>query len=161
MHNQPKKYIFVHLIDKKPVGSSLGLQIPLHMTILHWFSTESPASGIIEATSLAIKNIGQINTIATDDDLFGPERDIPVIRVNRTPELLQLHQNLVQSMKELGAEFDERWVGEANWNPHVTHKPNRRLHAGDKLLINNIDLISKDKNNGVRRIVHRFKLNKY
>jgi len=159
MADQTKEYILVHLIDKESVGSLLGKGIPLHMTALHWFSLDCDRIDIIHATESALKDLKQIDTVATHDDLFGPEHDIPVIRLKRTPDLLQLHTSLMQSMKELGAKFDERWIGAENWNPHVTHKSNRRLHTNDKLLINDIDLIVRDGKHGSREIVHRFKLN--
>ncbi len=42
------EYIFVHLLDKKPVGSELGRSMPLHMTILHWFEGDSEQAAVQE-----------------------------------------------------------------------------------------------------------------
>lgn len=152
------EYIFVHLIDKQPVGSELGQSIPLHMTLLHWFESNNQPEVIIEAANLALKSIGRIATTTTQEDLFGPEQDIPVVRLDRKPELLHLHSELLSAMEDVGATFDERWTGIENWNPHVTNKPDTRFYPGDEIFVNDIDLITRSRKNKHRKILHRFEL---
>ncbi len=158
MGDQTKEYIFVNLIDKQPPEAKPGKVIPLHMTALHWFATERDVGDIIKSAEVALGDIGKIATTATQESLFGPEHDIPVTQLERTEGLLRLHTNLIWAMRNLGAQFDERWTGEKNWNPHVTHKPNRRMNPGDSLLIDDIDLIYRNGENGIRRIIHHFEL---
>jgi 2'-5' RNA ligase len=154
------EFIFANMLDKEPVGTDLGQSIPLHMTALHWFETDHAADKIISAAELSLSSIKRIFTRTTNDDLFGPSKDVPVMRLERTPELLQLHCTLLEAMEDLGVMLDRRWVGESNWNPHVTHKLNNRLKSNEEFEIRDIDLITRADTMGSRKIIHRYPLDK-
>lgn len=153
------EYIFVNLIDKQTVGSDLGQSIPFHMTALHWFETERSAEDIINAADFALRSLSRVLVHITEEDKFGPDKDIPVMRLEKTPEILRLHCSLLETMEDLEVTLDKRWVGSSRWNPHVTIKPNRKLSVGDVVEIQDIDLISRSEETGNRKIIHRFKLN--
>lgn len=152
------EFIHVHLIDKKPVATNLEKSIPLHMTILHWFESDHNSERIIDETHAALSFLGEIATKAMEEDLFGPNSDVPVMRLEKNPQLTELHTTLLQAMSNLGATFDSRWTGESRWNPHVTHKPDNRLNIGDEIDVDDIDLITRPHKNGDRTILHRFEL---
>lgn len=153
-----REFIHVHLIDKQPVGTNLGRHIPLHMTVLHWFESRCDIHEIVESTEIALNRLGPIVVSATKEDLFGPDNDVPVMRLERDSRLLQLHMNLKRGMEDLGAEFDTKWTGEARWNPHVSHKEDSRLLPGDQVRIDDIDLITRTGKDGDRMILRRFQL---
>jgi len=152
------EFIFVHLIDKRPVGTELGEHIPLHTTILHWFEVTKGAAEIIAKADATLQPIGRLATKATYEDLFGPDKDIPVMRLEKTPGLIDLHLALKAAMEGMGATFDERWTGSDKWNPHVTHKLDKRLQPSDVVEVGDIDLITRPDPDGSRRILHRFEL---
>lgn len=151
------EFIHVHLIDKRPVGTNLEKSIPLHMTVLHWFESEHTPERIIDETNAALGFLGEIATKAIEEDLFGPNSDVPVMRLEKNSQLTELHTTLLQAMSDLGVTFDSRWTGESHWNPHVTHKPDR-LYSGDEVNVTDIDLITRPHKNGDRTILHRFEL---
>ena len=148
---QKHEYIIVHRIDKSTL---LDEHIPLHMTALHWFVSDREQDEIISAFRSALRDTATVITHANREDMFGPEHDIPVTRLERTPELLSLHLALEAAFRHLGAKLEERWVGEKNWNPHVTHQPEGRLFSGDEVHITDLDLITK-RANGMRELVAR------
>ena len=151
------RYIFVHRLDKT---SPVNTKIPLHLTLLHWFKTEDTPDKLVTDLGKTAQNFEPIKTYATEEAVFGSDDNIPVMRLERTPGLLQLHLALIGLAKSCGAEFDERWVGEANWNPHVTHKSDKRLEVGDKVVIDEIDLIKRDPG-GIRQIVTTVNLSEH
>lgn len=53
------EFIFVNLIDKEPVGSTLQ-SIPLHMTALHWSESDCEQHEIIDTASAALQSINKI-----------------------------------------------------------------------------------------------------
>ena len=150
--------ILVHLIEKRPMGSELGKIIPLHMTALHWFETALSPNEVAKIVQETLHTIGAMKVRTTTEDMFGPDKDVPVMRLERTPELLHLHVALVAAMQQVGAKFDERWTGEQNWNPHVTHKLGTRLYPDEEVFIRDIDLISRPSEHESRRIEYRFGL---
>ena len=152
------EFIHIHLIDKRPIGTKLKSHLPLHMTALHWFESPHEPSEIIEKTALALRGLGVVEATATEEDLFGPKLDIPVMRLAEVPKLIQIHTTLMAAMEELGATFNERWTGLENYKPHVTHKADSRLYSNDEIIINDIDLISRSDKNTDKIILERFTL---
>lgn len=153
-----REYIYVYMIDKQPVGSTFKF-VPLHMTALHWFSTEKNPKTIISATTAVLQDLTKISTYATEEAMFGPDKDVPVMKLDRTSELINLHLKLVKAMQSLSVIFDERWTGEVKWYPHVTHKTDIRLYPGDQVLVSDIDLIMRERVDSDRIILERFNLN--
>ena len=146
-----REYIFVHQIDKR---TPLDTHIPLHMTALHWFEAEVEPGEMIRMTQFFAKKQESLSTRASKEDLFGQNKDIPVMRLERTAELLDLHIALLGLVRSCGARLDEQWVGESNWNPHVTHQPEARLYAGDEVMVDSLDLITR-RHDGVLEMLAR------
>lgn len=149
-----REYIFVHRIDKQ---SEMDEHIPLHMTALHWFQADIDAERLVENVRARVETVTSITTTATSEDMFGPHKDIPVVRLERTTQLLGLHLSLLEIAKNAGAVLDERWVGADKWNPHVTHQRDGRLDVGAKVQINDLDVITK-RSDGMREMIARIAL---
>lgn len=145
------EYIVVHQIDKI---TPLDEHIPLHMTALHWFESSTPQDTLVRQFDSLAKTLQPVKTYTTREDMFGPENDVPVMRLERSPELLDMHLALQGMARQTGAMLEERWVGEANWNPHVTHQPEGRLDVGSAIDAVDLDLIVKGRD-GVRRLLSR------
>lgn len=152
------EYIFVHSIDKRPVGSNVGLSIPLHMTLVPWFKTPMAPQYLISKVKPAIESLASVTTTTTHEDLFGPNIDIPVMRLQKTQTLVDLHQALLDIVINTGGQLDTKWTGPDKWQPHVTHKPDRRMLAGEKLSVDAIDLLNRAGRNSGRLLLHRFSL---
>lgn len=148
------EYIVVHRID---TWSPLDKHIPLHLTVLHWFLSDMSRSEIEAQFIQTTQRLQPAITHATKEDLFGPDHDIPVMRIERTPELLTLHLALETMTRQLGAVLTEKWVGTQNWNPHVTHQSEARLQTGDEVHITDLDLITKQAD-GMRKMLARVEL---
>ena len=148
------EYIIVHRIDK---DTPLDEHIPLHMTALHWFASDRGREEIGEALREVARYQSPVATYATHEDMFGSDRNVPVMRLERTMELLELHTALETTMRRLGVTLEERWVGAKNWSPHVTHQPEGRLYDGDEVTIDDLDLIIK-REDGIRELVSRVTL---
>ena len=151
------EYIYVHLIDKRAIGTSLK-SIPLHMTVLHWFETDQTREVVVSRAKAALNGLKKVTTHATHEDMFGAQRDIPVMRLERNIGLLNLHTALLGAMEDLGASFDRRWTGSNNYSQHVTHKLGGRLAAGEFVVVGDVDVISRDTPNSERVILDRFVL---
>lgn len=150
-----RNYILVHRIDS---DARLDTHIPLHMTALHWFEMDVKAEeGLVRDVQEFAQNQPVLHTRATEEVIFGPDNkvnDVPVMRLERTPELVRLHVGLIALVKPYGGLFDERWTGSELWNPHVTHQPEGRLQVGDEVEIDSLDLITK-AGDGTCRLVTR------
>ena len=52
-------------------------------------------------------NAHAVTTTASDDDYFGPQKQVHVTTLAMTPELQALHNHIVILLKSFGATFDE------------------------------------------------------
>ena len=147
-----ESFIIVHQIDKR---TPLGEYIPLHMTALPWFEADSQELVVAKLGDFVLSQ-DAVLTKAVEEDMFGPNLDIPVMRLDRSPALLGLHMGLLALAKAQGWQV-ELWAGEDGWNPHVTHQPEARLGVGDEVYINNLDLIRR-RSDGNKEFIRRFDL---
>lgn len=150
-----RNYILVHRIDS---DARLDTHIPLHMTALHWFEMDVKAEeGLVRDVQEFAQNQPVLHTRATEEAIFGLDNkgnDVPVMRLEKTLELVRLHVGLIALVKVYGGLFDERWTGAERWNPHVTHQLEGRLQVGDKVRVDSLDLVAKE-DDGMRRLVTR------
>ena len=118
---------------------------------------DAPDAKVAEQLEAFARQQAVVTTRATEEGLFGPVHDVPVMRLERTQEPLDMHFGVLALAKYLGARLDERWVGEGGWNPHVTHQSEGRLQVGDTVEIDSLDLIVRE-DDGMRRLVTRVEL---
>lgn len=152
------EFIFVYMPVRLPVGSDLGMTIPLHITFLSWFKTSRTASEVLALADTALSHLSSMRTEVIAEELFGDKHNIHVAILHKTPGLLDLHLKLVASLQTAGVKLDGRWAGPAQWRPHATHKAAARLYIGDRLVVDGIDLIEKHFEDQHRRIVGSIKL---
>jgi 2'-5' RNA ligase len=150
-------YLVAHMIDPVPEGSTVAA-LPLHMTIVHWFRSEA-SLGELEKTIIGVgRGHKAFKAKVAADAMFGSDKNVPVSQVIRDADLFRLHNQLVSHLEKVGITHTElQWVREG-WNPHVTHKPNRRLNEGEELWVNAIDLISATSITSQRIIVRKIAL---
>lgn len=142
-------YIFVHLIDRDTEPSTF---IPLHMTALHWFQSDKQPVELAALLEKFTSDRQAVHTLAIEEAMFGPDKNIPVVRLERTPQLLDIHLDLLALVDSIGGRLDKRWTGEERWNPHVTHRPEARLQVGDEVIIDDISLFMRSRD-GRRQLI--------
>jgi len=150
------EYLFANFIEE-PKTDQISGSLPLHLTLLHWFETTHTPPEVSSAITPIITSLGVISTYASQEDLFGPNNDVPVVRLHRSPQLLELHLGLIAAVQPLGVCFDDRWIG-SKWNPHVTNTVHSKLNVGQPVEIGNVSIVYRAKKGDPKSIIDNKKL---
>jgi len=126
-----------------------------------WFDTAYPDSLTTILQNLA-HTTRQIEVQIGEWDMFGPDHDVPVQRVEPNRALNHLHSNLLGVVQEHGSIHSVKFTG-SNYKPHITRQSMQTYEKGDLLIIDDFCLIEssrgrKDREHKLKTIVGRFAL---
>jgi hypothetical protein len=63
--------------------------------------------------------------------MLGPQKNIPVLKLETTTRLKLLHETIVGAMKNLNVEFKRPFILGNNFLPHITINPSLNLQIND------------------------------
>ncbi len=139
------KYVNVKMLENQPVGSTFSSgQWPLHVTITPNFEIEWDFNKLKSKLEEITSSYVQIFTKATVDDLFGPDKDIPVTRFELKSELAKMHTNIVKFLESNGASFELPIILKENYKPHATVQNNGRIKIGETVNIDELCIVDKE-----------------
>ncbi|RYF29002.1 MAG: hypothetical protein EOO17_03240 [Chloroflexi bacterium] len=134
-----QKYSLVHFIEPLEIGVQFHMsEWPLHTTLADVFAID-PQGADFERL-LASKFIGYppVRTAATADSILGTTR---VVLLDKTKELLNLHDNVINLLEQNGAVFNTPEFNKEGFIPHSTIQNSERLDIGQKVIIDSLSLI--------------------
>lgn len=148
MHAFTQKWAIIALLDEIQEGTVFHFsEFPLHITLAGVFDIDQ--SGDQLAKQLADILHGQESFIvkATTKDMFGPNKNVPVIRIEETEELMALYQRIYSWLSEAGASYLEPQYQGSGYLPHSTIQKSGKLYKGDRRSIQSVSLIDLYPNN--------------
>lgn len=162
------EYLIVLPIESMPLhtGYEQGKSLPLHCTLMHWFSLDmrySRARLWEEVQQVCAQHMyvtgcpGRIELVSEACDLFGPNNDVPVHTLRRNDVLLTLHTRLLMLLT-LAYSWPPalHWVG-AGYRPHVSTVEGRSFPPGTKHIATRLALVERTSDR-VKRIIGRYSL---
>jgi hypothetical protein len=148
--NPESNFIIAHMLDERPVEFT---EWPRHMTLVSWFQSREP-----EILMRSLKELADftepIQARVEQWDDFGPNADIPVQRIARTPELAQLHESLVDVVQGVGKVLSLQYARDA-YKPHITKQNEDVFREGQLLVMHDFSLIAAEGGKKARE--HRAK----
>lgn len=111
---------------------------PLHITLADVFAINRQSSHIDELLSSKFSHHPSVKTTAIQDSILGTTH---VVLLDKTPELLSLHTEVIVLLEENGAIFNTPEFNKAGFIPHSTIQQSERLNSGDEIEINSLSLI--------------------
>lgn len=127
---------------------------PLHITHIDTVEVPLSATEVKLLLERALSFITPIMTRASADEMFGPNKDILVTRLELTPELARLHNTIVSALEARQAKFKRPFLLKENYRPHVTVHSRERVKIGDVITVDSLSIIEKapDGNSDIRRV---------
>lgn len=156
-----QKYVIVQFLEDVPVGVEFNMSYwPLHVTLVANFAVNLPQNKIIEHFNHIVAQQKVCESIAAEDDYFGPEKQVHVMVLEPTNQLMDMHLNLVEYLKNLDAVFDEPKYLESGYRAHATIQKTQKLQLGDKVTINELSLVDMfpDQNIKNRKVLSNARL---
>lgn len=132
---------FATLLEDCPVGYDFTSDnIPLHLTHVDSLQIELPLEEIELKLQKLLANRKAFSVKALKDELYGPNKDIPVTVLELTPELTALHKAIMDMLEREGAVLKNPHFHGKGFEPHVSIYGPRRLPAGEEVLIKDISI---------------------
>lgn len=135
--------------------------LPLHLTHVDSFEINLEADELAAKLAHALAGQKALEVRALSDELYGPDKDILVTPLELTPELTELHREIVNLLIKEGAVLKNPHFNGDSFTPHISVYGNKRVEAGELVPIKDISLSSKvnDVEDANRRVLANFKLN--
>lgn len=148
-----QKWAIVSLLEDIAEGSEFHYtEFPLHITLAGVFAVEKIEEDLVAELSNLLKDTHPISVEASRKDMFGPDKNIAVMRIAPTPDLANLH-NLIHSwLVSCDAIFNSPQYQGVGYLPHSTFQKSGKLIAGEKRVFTSISLVDLyPHNDGYKR----------
>jgi 2'-5' RNA ligase len=116
---------------------------PSHITIIGVFGTKDTGLEIAEKIAKILTDQKFVKVTADKLAFFGPEKNIKVMTIQKTKELIELHNKLYSLLVQSGAVFIEPQYQADGFLPHSTVQKHAQLNPGDTDIIKS--LATKEK----------------
>lgn len=118
---------------------------PLHITLVRFDAGTPGSAGVAEdiaglADAPAAASLGAALRVG-EDAAFGRNGSVPVSLVEPNPALQDLHERLVQVVKDVGGRILTPHHTLSGYRPHVSHREAKRLHPGDAVVLDRVALV--------------------
>lgn len=155
MQKFTRKYCLVSFIEQAEEGFEYSwTEWPLHITITDVFAIPMDSKKLTNQLVGLLEKQQPVTIKAAEDDYFGQEKQVQVTLINMSKELITLHKNVIISLKDAGAVFNDPRYIEDGYKAHVTVQSHSRVNTGDSISIKQISLIDMFPNNdGYKRKV--------
>jgi len=156
-----QKYVIVKFLEPVADGTEFyAKHWPLHVTLASNFVIDRKAVNLFDKLAELASSENSVTTTASEDDYFGPQKQVHVTTLTMTPALQALHNRITALLKSVGATFDEPQYQEDGYRAHATVQISKRLHKGDTITIDEFTVVDMfpDDDIGRRRAMQTFKL---
>lgn len=157
-----QKYCLVQFIEPLDIGSQFSAsEWPLHTTLAGVFALDIPTK-IKEEFQHTTSQHACFTLVTEGDTYFGESKDIHVRLLRRTPEIVELHNDLVAFIGRSGGSFNEpHYLGDG-FTPHISIPDGFSVQSGEDITIQELSLVDMfpDSDYQQRKVIARFPLRK-
>lgn len=148
MKEYTQKWAIVSLLEDIKEGSEFHYtDFPLHMTLAGVFSINKNGQQLVNELTELLRRQHSLEIEAEKKDMFGPEKNIAVMRIKKTPELLKLYELIYRWLENSGAKYNSPEYQGDGYLPHSTFRKSGSLSQGEKRIVGSISLIDLSPEN--------------
>lgn len=142
MEKFKQKWVIASLLEDAVEGLEFDTtEWPLHVTLVGVFAIDIDGDALVGLVSGTLKEQKGFEIVANGESRFGPNKDIAVTIIEKKPELLKLHQTLIDDLVSNGAKFnDPQYQGEG-YLPHCTVQKHIKMTPGEKAQVKSVSII--------------------
>lgn len=134
-----QKYTLVHLFTPLQEGAEFHMaDWPLHTTLADVFAIDRHEVKIDAQLAELALNTQAVEVSAVGESVLGTT---PVVLLEKTAPLKQLHDNIVTLLEQNGVVFNSPEFTKDGFLPHCTIQKSGRLEIGDAISIDSISLV--------------------
>lgn len=142
MEEFTQKWAVISLLKDASEGSSFYYtDFPLHVTLAGVFKIDKPGMRIVDEMQKVLSHQSPFIIEGDEQDMFGPNRDIPVMRIKKSSELLQLYTLVHDRLVTLGAIYNSPAYQGSGYIAHSTFQKSGKLAKGEKRQLSSVSII--------------------
>jgi len=132
------------IFENHPVGHEFRIDnLPMHLTHVDSFEVELGADELAAKLSELLVGQKAFNLKALADELYGPEKNIPVTTLELTPELFKFHRAIIGLLDSERAILKNPQFNGDNFTPHISVYGSKRISIGEYVTIKDISIAAK------------------
>lgn len=161
MQEFSQKYVLVHAIQDWPDVYEYSMEDwPLHVTLAGTFSIEGEPADLIKDLGHVLASLPIARAKVVDEAWFGKDENIHVMLLDRTKDLQDLHEKILEVLENHHVQFNSPEYAGKNFRPHATVQKSAQLKVGDVVTFDSVTLIDMfpDKNPYQRRVLGTIQL---
>lgn len=142
MESFTQKWAIIALLEDHQEGSEFHYtDTPLHVTLAGIFKIDKSGSELSAELAELLTGQPPVEIEASKRDMFGPDKDIPVMKIKKTPDLMALHQQIDEWLQHSGAVYNSPEYQGQGYLPHSTFQKSTSLSEGEKRILSSISLV--------------------
>lgn len=157
MEKLTQKWAIVALLEDVVEGADFYYtDFPLHITLAGVFKIEHDGAWLASELSKLLSDQEAVSVTVGERDMFGPNKDIAVMRIMQTPELMSFYTKIHDWLIKAGAVYNEPQYQGTGYLAHSTFQKSGSLREGETRLIKSISIIDLFPNgDGYRRKIYK------
>ncbi len=137
-----QKYTIIQLFEDRKEGYEFSSDTwPLHSTLVDVFAIDWSVNEMTNHLNGLLSTHKISTTTAIGIDYFGPQKQVQVTLLERTDNLVQLHNDVVNILKKGGLRLNDPQYAGDGFLPHATVQKHAKLNIGDKVIFNALSIV--------------------
>lgn len=142
MENFSQKWVIASLLEELKDGTQFNYtDFPLHLTLAGVFAVNLSGEQLAAGIKTILLKQKQLTIIAHKSALFGPNHDIKVMQVIKSPELMLLYLKIHNWLVKNKAIYNSPEYQGEGYSPHCTDQKSGSLKSGESSTITSVSLI--------------------
>lgn len=137
-----QKWAIISLLEAAPEGAEFYYtDFPLHLTFAGVFAIDTSGDELVEGLHDLLSHVSKFTIVADQQALFGPKKDIAVMKIHKDPELMHLYGSIHAWLVDHGATYNAPEYQGNGYLPHATVQKTAHLQPNEQRSITSISLI--------------------
>lgn len=150
------QYDVVNCFDRKDAASHDLTDMPPYLALSNTFYSERNPMYFINKLRDMAASTRMLTVEAVSRQWFGPDGDVAVTEIARTPELLALHLRLLESFGDVITLKAAQYAYD-QYRPHVSDQPSGGLAVGNRVVLDNFTLLRFTENKAIVEAAYRLR----
>jgi 2'-5' RNA ligase len=152
-----QKWAIISLLEDAAEGDEFHYtEFPLHVTLAGVFAISKSGEQLAQELTKILENQKPFPIKADQQDMFGPGKDVAVMRIHKTPELMKLYESIHGWLMNEDATFNSPEYQGTGYLPHSTFQKSGSLAPSEERRITSVSLVDLFPNNdGYKRKIYK------
>jgi len=157
MQKLTQKWAVIAPLEKVTEGDVFHYTgFPLHITLAGVFAVDLKGADLAQELTNSLRDQQAIHVTSDQKDWFGPNKDVGVMKINMSDDLMSLYTSIYGTLLSLGAVFNEPQYEGDGYGAHATDQKSATLKPQENVVIDSIAIVDLfPDNDGYQRKIFK------